>query len=688
MSNTLTKIKQITKVVPSIPGSPGSPGSPARAGYYSRVVKTVEIAAVDMILLIPATGSNPAREITVHAEDRIRQIVRDRYGADAERFIVKIASYTNTVLSGNRQQLGSAIATLKVTELVWTPRVAAVPPTPPTPAQIGYVAYNMNFGWNAGANSIATFSGDGEATFSVPGGAIGVVAGLTATPYGNSYLDATHALQFSNGQVAAMERGVVRAELGTYSASDVFAIRRTGTTVTYLKNDVLQYTSQTYSAGVAFLDAALYAGGDTVDNPTISAKSGAHLSIHGLTLSAGQTRGGGMNGEMWPLDGGGGEGDYAWAGLKLRALTLSAGRAANRGGMDGVLAKFDMKPPGAYMRGHLAPFKLLAADRPYQGMDASMSAFTLSGGGGLWQPSYCVADLSLLPILVSGNILSGTVCRLQDQPISPGFHLLGSDHNYAEIRATMQPLDGFGYGFYGNNFMNAVEIVIPAELNDTTKLMTVVLNERMTAGGVLVLESVLGLSAMESLRAQDTTALAADIEMLLREMCWVSDPAVTALFAGGVRQDNSATWAVNAETSASSRYERYGFNSFARLNGVAYGAKEAGVYKLEGDDDAGDAIRSSVHFGKQDFGTQNLKHVPYVYAGVSASGGVYLRVGDGEDAYIYKVRRDDPHQRTQRFDLGKGLRASYFTFELFNENGADFDLDTIRFEVLPLSRRI
>lgn len=683
MTSTLTKIKPVTKVVPSTPGTPGSPGVSAKAGYWSRQKRVIELSAVDAVV------ETAAGTFLFRATEQIKEMVAQNYGEDAVRFIVFTTTNPRITLSG-RQQQGSASATVTISELVWTPGTAAIAAVPPTPAQAGYVAYNMNFGWNAGANSNASFAGDGEVTFNVPS-AIGVVSGLSSSPAGNSYHSIGHALRFSSGVAEVVESGVVRGSIGPYASGDMFAIRRTGATVEYLKNDVLQYTSQTYSAGVVFLDAALYAGGDTVDNPTIgplAAQTGAHLSMHGLTLSAGQTRGGGMNGELWPLDGGGGEGDYAWAGLKLRALTLSAGRAANRGGMNGVLAKFDMKPPGAYMHGHLAPFKLLAADRPYQGMDASMSAFTLSGGGGLWQPSYCVADLSLLPILVSGNILSGTVCRLQDQPISPGFHLLGSDHNYAEIRATMQPLDGFGYGFYGNNFMNAVEIVIPAELNDTTKLMTVVLNEHMTAGGILVLESVLGLSAMESLRAQDTTALAADIEMLLREMCWVSDPAVTALFAGGVRQDNSATWAVNAETSASSRYERYGFNSFARLNGVAYGAKEAGVYKLEGDDDAGDAIRSSVHFGKQDFGTQNLKHVPYVYAGVSTSGGVYLRVGDGKDAYIYKVRRDDPHQRTQRFDLGKGLRASYFTFELFNENGADFDLDTIRFEVLPLSRRI
>ena len=44
--------------------------------------------------------------------------------------------------------------------------------------------------------------------------------------------------------------------------------------------------------------------------------------------------------------------------------------------------------------------------------------------------------------------------------------------------------------------------------------------------------------------------------------------------------------------------------------------------------------------------------------------------------------------RVQRFDPGRGLRANYFTLELMNENGADFDLDVIELAATPLTRRI
>ena len=43
---------------------------------------------------------------------------------------------------------------------------------------------------------------------------------------------------------------------------------------------------------------------------------------------------------------------------------------------------------------------------------------------------------------------------------------------------------------------------------------------------------------------------------------------------------------------------------------------------------------------------------------------------------------------TQRVDTGLGLKANYFTFELFNNNGCDFNLDSVEFKSVTLKRRI
>jgi hypothetical protein len=38
--------------------------------------------------------------------------------------------------------------------------------------------------------------------------------------------------------------------------------------------------------------------------------------------------------------------------------------------------------------------------------------------------------------------------------------------------------------------------------------------------------------------------------------------------------------------------------------------------------------------------------------------------------------------------IGKGLRSRYWQFELVNIDGADFDLDTIEFHPVLLTRRV
>ena len=42
----------------------------------------------------------------------------------------------------------------------------------------------------------------------------------------------------------------------------------------------------------------------------------------------------------------------------------------------------------------------------------------------------------------------------------------------------------------------------------------------------------------------------------------------------------------------------------------------------------------------------------------------------------------------QRIDTGKGLRANWLEFELYNADGEDFELASVEFAAVPLSRRI
>lgn len=151
---------------------------------------------------------------------------------------------------------------------------------------------------------------------------------------------------------------------------------------------------------------------------------------------------------------------------------------------------------------------------------------------------------------------------------------------------------------------------------------------------------------------------------------------------------DSTTWVLNAESSSSTRYDAYDFNSFAEIDGVYYGCRDDGVYALDGDDDAGSPIQAMLSFGKRDFGTSALKRITNAYVGVSSTGKLVLKIIAEGDEYHYVARDSGEHLQVQRFDTGKGLRVNYLEFELYNQCGDDFDLSSIEFAVVPTARRI
>lgn len=151
----------------------------------------------------------------------------------------------------------------------------------------------------------------------------------------------------------------------------------------------------------------------------------------------------------------------------------------------------------------------------------------------------------------------------------------------------------------------------------------------------------------------------------------------------------SQVWAVGlAETPATSTFENFAFNSFGVIDGLPYGVREDGVYLLSGDTDNGEPIRASVSFGAQDFGSKTLKHLQRAYVGASSTGRMFLKVVAEGKEYIYAARAAGGEMQQQRFDVGRGLKANYFTFELFNRDGGDFELDSVTFVAAEFKRRI
>lgn len=146
-----------------------------------------------------------------------------------------------------------------------------------------------------------------------------------------------------------------------------------------------------------------------------------------------------------------------------------------------------------------------------------------------------------------------------------------------------------------------------------------------------------------------------------------------------------ASWVLNTLTDATTRYEYFDFDSFCRAeDGKYYGIRADGIYLLEGETDAGFDIDSAINFGRLSLGTTALKHLTNAYAAVSSSAQMMLII----DGNTYLARGNSLTQKGQRFDVGKGLRQTYFTPIMVNVTGCAFVLDSLELAALATDRRI
>jgi len=147
-------------------------------------------------------------------------------------------------------------------------------------------------------------------------------------------------------------------------------------------------------------------------------------------------------------------------------------------------------------------------------------------------------------------------------------------------------------------------------------------------------------------------------------------------------------WIINPNLSASTALDNYDFTGFGQHKGKYYGIRPDGLYVLEGDTDNGTQIDSFISLGNRNFNTAKQKRMRHAYIGASTDGRMVLKVIVNGQEYLYAVKNPSTDMAEQRVDIGRGLRSNYWNFELMNREGADFEIDTIKFMPLVLERRI
>lgn len=515
-----------------------------------------------------------------------------------------------------------------------------IPATPRQDYVAGQVIVNNNLGWNARARSVAAFDYSGTASFKVPESAIGAIVGLSDLHYPTGYADIKHGFYASHGKYRVMEEGVGKTSFASYTGDDVFEVRRVGERVEYFVDDSPVYSSDALTDATLMLVAALYSAGDTVDSPAINGLSAGALALPTMAMLGA---------------------DRALAGgnLTLPAVVLS-GREAMR---------VDLALPAFMMTG---------ADRPYSEGRVVLPSFTVEGSAGAITPAYAIGDLALPVIQLVGGGMSGEIGG--GDVTLPAFLALGADRPYADGRLTLPAVSVWGHAYEGPSFASLYSGAgVSAEFSGE-RTLTVVFSEGMKAASIFSATRLIDGDIKETVRAVLTLSGQRDI----------TANAVVVIYPGQVVEQGSVsdTWAVNLENLGSTRYEGFNFNSFAKIGDSYFGCRADGIYQLDGDTDSGEPIQAMVSFGKQSFGTSALKRISNAYVGVSSAGRMFLRVIAEGEAYTYAARSADENLQVQRIDTGKGLRVNYLEFELYNEDGNDFELASVEFAVLPMSRRI
>lgn len=137
---------------------------------------------------------------------------------------------------------------------------------------------------------------------------------------------------------------------------------------------------------------------------------------------------------------------------------------------------------------------------------------------------------------------------------------------------------------------------------------------------------------------------------------------------------------MNLLNQAISTYTSYPFNSIAYFNGRYLGATDTKIYVLSGDLDNATAISSTIKTGPMDFGEKFTKYIRDVWLTYRSDGTLALVFSVDEDVTT-EVERDTvltgSEIREEKLKVPRGLKGRYWTIELKNLLGADFDIDKL-----------
>lgn len=517
------------------------------------------------------------------------------------------------------------------------------PATPEVPGSGARRIDNPPQGWTSFARSKASI-GAGYAEFTARKGNAGVAIGMSTmvspTP---GYGHIPHGLLLSNGTVRNLRTG---ADLGSYTATDVLRIAVQPQGVTFQKNGSdIGTDPNSYAQGAPmYLSAVMYGALDYVDNPLlVSEPSGASLATFpkAQALSA----------------------DYAYSESLARFPKLEA---------------FSLEPQGG-----TAVFpKIQAFSSDTLGSGSSFARFPAATAFSYGGTLVVVPDsdsLAQFPKIEAASLMlvGGSGESLATFPKVFG---ISADYAYGASLAVFPKAEANSYDEADPSLALLLDGVVFDLPMTASRTLDVDMRDAFT------FDVPMAADRASNVDARDAFGFAVPMSAL--STYTVSAPErfgfAVAMSTPGADLE---VHAVNLAGYGSTTYANYAFNSFARIGDRYYGAKLDGLFLLEGSTDAGAPIQAAISPGKLDFGNQQQKTVAEVFIGASSESPMVLKLAGPGGAFEYEAQGYSDELQQHRFKPGKGLKANYWIPVFYNQDGADFEIDSLEFEVADLSRK-
>jgi len=568
----------------------------------------------------------------------------------------------------------SPTTTTTVTVVTTTPTQDPVVTNPIIEAPVMEIAKLMSSAWDTTARSINPFHSYLRFTVGDISGACMMIgpAGMD----GQSISQFTHGLAIDITGVHVYENGVFKASLQSIPSFDSeFRIyRQVDNSIVYAVitgTETVVYHSTTPTPVPEFIDlyayGRLYSSGDQITDASF--EDGEVISTGTATLGGtGLLQAGTCKAFL--------EGTGSLTYQQTTAICSGAGTLYAKSSSD-------------YIRANFPAFgcQMFETVDGYGAIDATFPALTAYLEELAFVPATPEFIFAMLPALVC-SMTTTTIGRGEVNADFPS--LIGrmfEEAEYGELSVIFSSRWGMMFEGPPVGTKYLLEEIYVLDASKTVVEHIIFINNTGTIVDTITATRIAIANILEQLTVSDSYTVVGTFTAVLSEDIVAINTTIAGQGTTAILDKTARVWVVNIDTEATSQYDNYGYNSFYTYEGKNYGVAMDGIYELTGTTDNGDLIDALVDFGRSDLGSFYKKRVTSAYLGLNSSGKLSLTVETDGQTRTFLMKDSSSVTTRHRVNMGSILSGYYWNFIITN-NGYNFDLENIMFEIMQLNRRL